>query len=184
MKAKAWRGSLMWVLGLKALVTLCKSKSHFSHCSISPREDIISPAFYVYGLEESSSCVTPPHLQLGVQICVRRHHMLVLFLPGDFDERLFGFPVLLLELVHHRRVLALDEAVEVISGVAAATKQTLTHCCDRCRRKRFFNVKWSLKEYSQISSLHFSRKPVDRGEQVVTLLQCKDFKIQLITSLK
>lgn len=50
--------------------------------------------------------------------------MFVLFLPGDFDERLLGFPVLLLELVHHRRVLALDEAVQIVSGVAAAMTQS------------------------------------------------------------
>lgn len=64
------------------------------------------------------------HLQLGIQVCVRRHHVFILFLPGDLDKRLLGFPVPLLELVHHGRVLALDEAVEVISGVAAAMTQT------------------------------------------------------------
>lgn len=53
--------------------------------------------------------------------------MFILFLPGDLDERLLGFPVLLLELVHHGRVLALDEAVQIVSGVAAAMTQRLDH---------------------------------------------------------
>lgn len=79
-----------------------------------------------------STFYIPPHLQLAVQICVRRHHMLVLLLPGDLDERLLGFPVLLLELVHHRRVLALVEAVQIVPGVAAAMTQGLHQCCDCC----------------------------------------------------
>lgn len=70
---------------------------------------------------ETRASNNPAHLQLGIQICVRGDHMLVLLLPRDLDEGLLGFPVFLLELVHHRRVLALDEAVEVVSGVATAT---------------------------------------------------------------
>lgn len=46
--------------------------------------------------------------------------MFVLLLAGDLNERLLGFPELLLELVDHRGVLALDEAVQVVPGVATA----------------------------------------------------------------
>lgn len=74
-------------------------------------------------LENHEPQCHPPHLQLGIQVRVGRHHMLVLFLPGDLDERLLGFPVLLLELVHHGRVLALDETVKIVLGVATAMTQ-------------------------------------------------------------
>lgn len=49
--------------------------------------------------------------------------MFVLLLAGDLNERLLGFPELLLELVDHRGVLALDEAVQVVPGVATAMIQ-------------------------------------------------------------
>lgn len=61
----------------------------------------------------------PPHLQLGVQVSVGRHHMLVLLLPCHLDERLLGLPEPPLELVDHGLVLALHEAVHVVPGVAA-----------------------------------------------------------------
>lgn len=46
--------------------------------------------------------------------------MFVLLLARDLDECLLGFPELLLEPVDHGGVLALDEAVQVVPGVATA----------------------------------------------------------------
>lgn len=50
--------------------------------------------------------------------------MLVFFLARDFDERLFGLPVLLLEPVHHGGVLTLDEAIKAFTGKTAAKTRT------------------------------------------------------------
>lgn len=53
--------------------------------------------------------------------------MFVLFLSRDLDDLLFGFPVLLLELVHNRRVLAFNKAVKILPRVAttAMTSETV-----------------------------------------------------------
>lgn len=102
-----WRGSP----SPKQIVAPCESKSHFRISSIS--------------------LMFSPHLQLAVQVGVRRHHMFVLFLAGDLDERLLGLPVPLLELVHHGRVLALDEAVQVVLGVAAANHTEVRRAPER-----------------------------------------------------
>lgn len=60
------------------------------------------------------------NLQLGIQIGIRGHHMFVLLLARDLNECLLGFPELLLELVDHWGILALDEAVQVVPGVTTA----------------------------------------------------------------
>lgn len=51
---------------------------------------------------------TPPeasYLQLGVQVGIRRHHVLILLLARGLDEDLLGLPELLLHAGHHRAVL-------------------------------------------------------------------------------
>lgn len=112
---------------------------------------------------------TPAHLQLGIQICVWGDHMLVLLLPGDLDESLLGFPVFLLELVYHRWVLALDEAIKIVSGVTTAMTQRMAQCCDcSLSWKELYKIFGELidlceimstKIYLQVSSLHFLRLP-------------------------
>lgn len=103
--------------------------------------------------------------------------MLVLFLPGDLDERLFGFPVLLLELVHHRRVLALNETVQIVSGVAAAMTQRLDTILVTAALPHNNPGRIYRSVYLQISSLHFSRLPAENTEQLRFLLHYRWFDI-------
>lgn len=66
--------------------------------------------------------------------------MFVLLLAGDLNERLLGFPELLLELVDHRGVLALDEAVQVVPGVATVMTEGFFFCLcfsELCCNRRF-----------------------------------------------
>lgn len=116
-----------------------ESKSHFSHSGVhlggrhrcrhhtsSSAASLSQSPVQTASLRSAlPSLSLLPHLQLGVQIGVRGHHVFVLLLAGDLNERLFGFPKLLLELVDHRGVLALDEAVQVVPGVATAITQRL-----------------------------------------------------------
>lgn len=100
--------------------------------------------------------------------------MFVLFLPGHLDERLFGFPVFLLELVHHRRVLALDEAVQIVSGVSAAVtdvwwdKRFDNKSKQKSLQRLLIGAKLGVNKrmHLQISSLHFSQLPEEKTEQV------------------
>lgn len=45
------------------------------------------------------------YLQLGIQVSIRSHYVLILLLARGFDEDLLGLPELLLHASHHRAVL-------------------------------------------------------------------------------
>lgn len=60
----------------------------------------------VRGLKTAVHLSSLSYLELGVQVSVRGHHVLVLLLARGFDEDLLGLPELFLHSSHHRAVLA------------------------------------------------------------------------------
>lgn len=54
-----------------------------------------------------------PHLQFSIQVGIGSNDMFILLLSCDFDQCLFGFPVFLLELVHHRWFLTLEKLIKM-----------------------------------------------------------------------
>lgn len=60
----------------------------------------------IRGLKAKVHLSSVSYLELGIQVSVRGHHVLVLLLARGFDEDLLGLPELLLHSCHHRAVLA------------------------------------------------------------------------------
>jgi len=78
------------------------------------------------------------HLQFSIQVSIGSNNMFVLLLSCDFDQCLFGFPVFLLELVHHRRFLTLEKLVKMritsaktwqTNYVSISFKSTIMNVC-------------------------------------------------------
>lgn len=111
--------------------------------------------------------------------------MFVLLLAGDLNERLLGFPELLLELVDHRGVLALDEAVQVVPGVATAMTEGFFLCVfQSCVATVVFSRDLSQKSETRMVKSMKARFELTNVLRPCFRMSCEGNRVQLTGQMK